>query len=123
METNAGIAQTTTTKTENKPVGEKPLLNPDAPPDFISPPLPATTTQAEDETLAGQRRVNILWEIVQGTVAVMITGAVIYTQIKGIQSGVLENAFFLIVTMYFVRTNHILTGGVITKGTVPTGDR
>lgn len=113
----------TTTKSETRPTGEKPLLNPDAPPDFISPPLPATTTAQEDETLAGQRRVNILWEIVQGTVAIMITASVIYAQIKGIQSGVLENAFFLIVSMYFVRTNHVLTGGLITKGTVPNAGR
>lgn len=104
-------------------IADEPILDPGPPPSFTSPPLPATTTQAEDETLAGQRRVNILWEIVQGTIAIMITGSVIYAQIKGIQSGVLENAFFLIVSMYFVRTNHILTGGVVTPSTQPKGER
>lgn len=42
----------------------------------------------------------------------MITAAVIYTAIKKIESEVLVNAFFLIVSMYFVRTNHQLIGGV-----------
>lgn len=42
----------------------------------------------------------------------MITGAVIYTQINQIAAPVLDNAFFLIASMYYLRTNHKLTGGV-----------
>lgn len=63
-------------------------------------------------TTAGQRKINLIWEVTQGTIAVSITWAIIYTEINQISSNVLQNAFFLIVSMYFVRTNHILTGGV-----------
>lgn len=73
--------------------------------------LPPTTTHQENETKAGQRRVHILWETTQATIAVLITGAVIYNAINKIESSVLTNAFFLIVSMYFVRTNHTLTAG------------
>lgn len=73
--------------------------------------LPPTTTHEENETKAGQRRVHILWESTQAVIAVMITGAVIYNAINKVESPVLTNAFFLIVSMYFVRTNHTLTAG------------
>lgn len=74
--------------------------------------LPPTTTAAEDVTTAGQRRINLIWEITQAVIAIAITGAIIYNSINAIQSDVLTNAFFLIVSMYFVRTNHTLVGGV-----------
>jgi hypothetical protein len=74
--------------------------------------LPPTTTYQEDETKAGQRRVNIIWEVTQSVIAVLIALAVIYCQIKEIEADVLVNAFFLIVTMYYVRTNHTLIAGV-----------
>lgn len=80
-----------------------------------SPPslsMPPTTTEQEDIVTAGQRRVNILWEATQACIAIMITGAIIYNAMKGIKNEDLTNAFFLIVSMYFVRTNHQLTGGV-----------
>lgn len=88
-------------KTKEKPISEPPKMV-----------LPPKTTAAEDETAAGQRRVHILWESTQAIVAVMITGAVIYNAVNKIESPVLTNAFFLIVSMYFVRTNHTLTSGV-----------
>lgn len=75
-------------------------------------PLAATTTEQEDLTKLGQRRVNIMWEVAQGIIAVSITWAVIYCQIKKIDAQMLYNAFFLIVSMYYVRTNHHLVGGV-----------
>lgn len=74
--------------------------------------LPPTTTEQEDFITAGQRRVNLIWEATQATIAIMITGAIIYNSIKQIDSPVLNNAFFLIVSMYFVRTNHKLIGGI-----------
>ena len=77
--------------------------------------LAPNTTAQEDMTKAGQRRVNIIWEGTQAAVAVMITAAVIYTAINKIETPVLTNAFFLIVSMYFVRTNHQLIGGVGVK--------
>lgn len=64
---------------------------------------------------AGQRRINLIWEFTQGIIAVAITGAKIYCSIKTIESPELTNAFFLIVSMYFVRTNHHLIGGVGSK--------
>lgn len=86
---------------------EKPVPIP-RPPEKVLPP---TTTAAQDDVAAGQRRVHILWETTQAIIAVMITGAVIYNAINKVESPVLTNAFFLIVSMYFVRTNHTLTAG------------
>lgn len=77
----------------------------------LSLPLPAETTEQQDIMHAGQRRINLMWESTQAIIAVSITGAVIYTEIQGIQTAVLTNAFFLVVSMYLVRTNHSLTGG------------
>lgn len=74
--------------------------------------LPPTTTVQDDKVKAGQRRVNILWECTQAIIAIMITVAIIYIAIKGVKNEDLTNAFFLIVSMYFVRTNHQLIGGV-----------
>jgi hypothetical protein len=64
---------------------------------------------------AGQRRINMIWEFTQGIIAVAITAAKIYCSINRIESPELTNAFFLIVSMYFVRTNHHLIGGVGSK--------
>jgi len=77
--------------------------------------LAPTTTEQEDLTKLGQRRINLIWEITQGFIAISITWAVIYISIKKIDSSVLTNAFFLIVSMYFVRTNHQLIGGTGVK--------
>jgi len=82
-------------------------------------PMSATTTSQQDLVTAGQRRVNLIWESVQGLIAVMITGAVIFNGFYEVDSPVLNNAFFLIVSMYFVRTNHVLMGGTGPK----TGER
>lgn len=76
---------------------------------------PPDTTVQEDLTHAGQRRVNLIWEFTQGIIAVAITAATIYSAINKVESDILSNAFFLIVSMYFVRTNHQLIGGVGAK--------
>lgn len=75
-------------------------------------PLSPTTTVQEDVTKASQRRINLIWESTQAVIAVSITWAVIYCSIKKIETEVLTNAFFLIVAMYYVRTNHKKTGGI-----------
>lgn len=75
-------------------------------------PMQPTTTKQEDIVSAGQRRINLIWEFTQAIVAISITSAVIYCSVQKIESSVLTNAFFLIVSMYFVRTNHTLIGGV-----------
>lgn len=78
----------------------------------MSESLPPVTTIQEDLITAGQRRVNLIWETTQALVAISITAAVIYISAAKIESTVLTNAFFLVVSMYFVRTNHSLIGGV-----------
>lgn len=75
--------------------------------------LAPNTTAQDDLVTAGQRRINLIWEITQAVIAVSITWAIVYMRIKGLESdGTLTNAFFLIVSMYFIRTNHKLIGGV-----------
>lgn len=74
-------------------------------------PLSPNTTKQQDITTAGQRRINLIWELTQAVIAVMITAAVIYCSVNRLSNEVLTNAFFLIVSMYFVRTNHTLIGG------------
>jgi len=64
---------------------------------------------------AGQRRVNIIWEVTQASIAFMVTFAMIYCAVYKIMSQELTNAFFLIVGFYFSRTNHQAIGGVGTK--------
>lgn len=77
--------------------------------------LPPDTTAEQDITTAGQRRVNLIWEFTQAAIAIMVTSALIYISVKKIEAQELKNAFFLIVSMYFVRTNHQLIGGVGAK--------
>lgn len=70
------------------------------------------TTLEEDEHTRGQRRINLIWEVTQATIAVLITGAVILSVFKGLSSELLASAFGMIVGMYFQRTNHVKIGGV-----------
>lgn len=100
-------------------IAQSPVLNPNPPPVFTSPPLPATTTAAEDVTTAGQRRINLIWEITQAMIAVIVTLALIYTSIKVIDAPELKNAFFLIIGFYFSRTNHAAVGGIGPQTTQP----
>ena len=81
----------------------------------LDPSLPATTTSQEDLVTAGQRKVNLIWERTQSTIAVVMTGAYVYAQLTGVQSDGLANSFFLIVGFYFSRTNHAAIGGVGAK--------
>src|ERR1700686_2339553 len=73
--------------------------------------LPPKTTLQEDETTAGQRRINLVWELTQALVALPITGAIIYAAINKIDNAQLTDAFFLIIGFYFSRTNHAAIGG------------
>lgn len=79
--------------------------------------MPNSTIEQQDKTRAGQRRINMIWEFTQGIIAISITAAKIYCSINKIESPELTNAFFLIVSMYFVRTNHHLVGGTGAKPT------
>lgn len=82
-------------------------------------PLRPTTTLQQDMTAAGQRRINLVWEVTQSVIAIIISLSVVFCAMEKIQSEVLTNAFFLIVSMYFVRTNHSIIGGV---GPKPPGE-
>lgn len=61
-------------------------------------PEPDAAARAENRRLS-----NIIWEMTQAAIALMITAAVVYTAINKIESEVLTNAFFLIVSIYFVK--------------------
>jgi hypothetical protein len=75
-------------------------------------PLSPTTTAQQDITTAGQRRINLIWEFTQAIIAISITWSLIYLAIKKIDSPEIKYAFFLILPIYFIRTNHSLIGGV-----------
>lgn len=75
------------------------------------PKAPTTTTQ-QDLTVAGQRKINLIWEVTQAGIALMITAAVIYTMITSKANEQVSNAFFLIIGFYFSRTNHQAIGGI-----------
>lgn len=81
----------------------------------VSVPLiiePTVATREQERKTQGQRRVNLWWEITQSMVAVIVTTATVYAAINRVESTVLVSAFTLIITLYFVRTNHNKTGGV-----------
>lgn len=68
---------------------------------------------------AGQRRINILWEMTQAVVALSVNGATLYVATslavkdKGeLAINLLSNAFFLVIGFYFGRTNHQRMGGI-----------
>jgi len=81
-----------------------------------------TTEQTAEKSLitAGQRRINIIWEITQALIALTVTISAIYVAASLALGGdtnsaaflLLSNAFFVIIGFYFGRTNHQRTGGV-----------
>jgi hypothetical protein len=90
----------------------------------LQPEITNTKTAAEQAAVlrtAGQRRVNLTWEITQAIVAVVLTtGVLIVAGILIIRGDarasdallLLSNAFFMIISQYFTRTNHTKVGGV-----------
>lgn len=83
-------------------------------------PARATTTSAEDLVTAGQRKINLLWEWTQASLAIIVTGVTLYVAARMALSGdkneaaflLLSNAFFSVISVYLTRTNHTKTGGV-----------
>jgi len=76
---------------------------------------------------AGQRRINVIWEITQAAIAIMVTSTTLYVSAALSLAGegtaaflLISNAFFLVIGFYFGRTNHARTGGV---GGQLAGDR
>jgi len=74
-------------------------------------PLAPTTTEQEDLTIAGQRRVNIIWEITQALIAILVTIAFLYCETQKVDSTAVKMGFALIIGFYFSRTNHQAIGG------------
>lgn len=78
------------------------------------------TTAAEDLVVAGQRRINLIWEVTQSVVALLVTASTLYVSCRlaiADQAGsgaflLLSNVFFLVLGTYFQRTNHQKIGGV-----------
>lgn len=71
-------------------------------------------------TSLGQRRVNLIWEFTQATIAVGVTIATLWASTALTLRGdageaaflLLSNSFFLVIGFYFGRTNHQRIGGV-----------
>jgi hypothetical protein len=107
-------------KPEKPPEKKKPAKKLPAPPKVGDKNTAPTTTAAEDDTKQGQRRVNLIWETTQATLAVLVTASTLYVAGKlalserGSEGAflLLSNAFFAIVSTYLTRTNHQKTGGV-----------
>jgi hypothetical protein len=86
--------------------------------------LAPDTTAEQDLKSHGQRRINLIWELTQASVAITVTVttlvvcAILITSTPGGSEGaflLLSNVFFLIVGTYFQRTNHTKTGGISGK--------
>jgi hypothetical protein len=82
-------------------------------------PLTPTTTAQQDITTAGQRRVNMIWEVTQAVIAITVVAATMGTAtfqvLKNDMSQIptiFSFAFGTIVGAYFQRTNHTLIGGI-----------
>lgn len=78
-----------------------------------------TTTAAEDAIPAGQRRINLIWEVTQAAMALTVTAVTLFVTAKMAiveksQAAylILSNTFFLVTAVYFQRTNHSRIGGV-----------
>lgn len=88
------------------------MTAPTPPPDESLTP---TTMAEQDRYTAGQRRINIVWELTQAFVALSIVGAniaVVFATSVTRDTTILENSLFLIIGFYFGRTNHLRPGGV-----------
>lgn len=94
----------------------------------ISPPsehpsIAPTTTAQEDITLAGQRRINIIWEVTQAIIAIVVVFANMLPPLISMMNGkplantpeAVTNTLFLVIGFYFSRTNHAAIGGTGNK--------
>jgi hypothetical protein len=92
----------------------------------IVEPLPPTTTAQQDITHAGQRRINLIWEVTQAFIAIIVVlGNIIVGVFRGMElvktdkefPFILSSALFLVIGFYFSRTNHAAIGGIGVKPT------
>ncbi len=95
----------------------------------LDPSKPAETTFQQDLTLAGQRRVNLIWEYTQSAVTfiVVLTNMIVAGANALYHPGteldhhpvILSSSLFLILGFYYSRTNHAAIGGM---GAKPVGE-
>lgn len=78
----------------------------------VEKPMSPTTTLEEDKIVEGQRKINLIWELTQASIAIMVTLAMIFAALNSIDAQEVRSAFFLIVGFYFARTNHQAIGGL-----------
>lgn len=85
-------------------------------------PVAPTTTAQEDITLAGQRKINFIWELTQALIAIAVVISnmalalvPVFTAREAKAPESVINALFLIVGFYFSRTNHAAIGGIGSK--------
>jgi len=97
---------------------------------------PLKNSAAENETAlktTGQRRINLIWEVTQSTIAVLSVGAgvfiMVYQAIFRTDGGqvpdvptTLSSMIFLVLGFYFARTNHTRVGGVGAKDSQSRGE-
>jgi hypothetical protein len=84
--------------------------------------IPATIQEVQrGDVAAGQRRVNLIWEVTQAIIALSVVIANIAVAIHiGFSDSktaiiipqVLTDSLFLVIGFYFGRTNHASVGGV-----------
>lgn len=83
--------------------------------------LPPNTTHAAALVVAGQRRINLIWECTQALIALgVVTANMIVAVYQGLDPGthvgefpvVLSSSLFLVIGFYFSRTNHTAVGGI-----------
>ena len=91
-------------------------------PEPVAGQPPPTTTIQQEITLAGQRRVNLIWEYTQAIISLLVVSAnmivgTVYALTKdhGEYPTVLSNTLFLVIGFYYSRTNHAAIGGVGAK--------
>lgn len=82
-------------------------------------PVKPTTTEQQDLTVAGQRKVNLIWEYTQALIAIMVVTANMVSAVYNVIMKndldvpmIMSSALFLIVGFYFSRTNHQSIGGI-----------
>lgn len=87
-----------------------------------SPSLPPSTTVQQDITTAGQRRINLIWERTQATIALFVVFSTLFVgavlALKDISAQIptiFSVAFGTVVGFYFSRTNHAAIGGIGSK--------
>lgn len=84
------------------------------------PSLPPTTTVQDDITKAGQRKVNLIWEYTQSTIALTLLLASVtifvyqamHPTLNVQFPPILSNGLFMVLGFYFARTNHAAIGGI-----------